>query len=143
MHEFLYDYVKPKYDEKAKFCYIDTDSFIVYIKTDDNYEDITENVESRFDTSNYELYWPLPKEKNKKLIGLMKDELCGKVMTKFVGLRVKLIVTQQMTVGKIKKLKSQKVHFLIKRKLKFENYKNCLEATQLEDKISHLEKKQN
>ena len=143
MHEFLYDYVKPKYDEKAKFCYIDTDSFIVYIKTDDNYKDITENVESRFDTSNYELYWPLPKEKNKKLIGLMKDELCGKVMTKFVGLRVKLIVTQQMTVGKIKKLKSQKVHFLKKRKLKFENYKNCLEATQLEDKISHLEKKQN
>ena len=48
-----------------------------------------------------------------------------------------------MTVGKIKKLKSQKVHFLKKRKLKFENYKNCLEATQLEDKISHLEKKQN
>ena len=48
-----------------------------------------------------------------------------------------------MTVGKIKKLKSQKVNFLIKRKLKFENYKNCLEATQLEDKISHLEKKQN
>ena len=70
----------------------------------------------------------------------MKDDLCGKVMIKFVGLRVKLIVTQQMTVGKIKKLKSQKVHFLIKRKLKFENYKNCLEATQLEDKISHLEK---
>ena len=93
MHEFLYDYVKPKYDEIAKFCYINTDSFIVYIKIDDNYKDITENVESRFDTSNYELYWPLPKEKNKKLIGLMKDELCGKVMTKFVGLRVKLIVT--------------------------------------------------
>ena len=65
MHEFLYDYVKPKYDEKAKFCYLDTDSFIVYIKTDDNCKDITENVESRFDTSNYELYWPLPKEKNK------------------------------------------------------------------------------
>ena len=93
MHAFLYDYFKPKYDEKAKFCYVDRDSFIVYIKTDDNYKDITENVESRFDTSNYKLYWPLPKEKTKKLIGLMKDELCGKVMIKFVGLRVKLIVT--------------------------------------------------
>ena len=45
-----------------------------------------------------------------------------------------------MTVGKIKKLKSQKVHFLIKRKLKFENYKNCLEATQTENEINHIKK---
>ena len=58
---------------------MDTDSFIVYIKTDDIYKDIAGNTETRFDTSNYELDWPLPKEKNQKVIGLMKDELGGKM----------------------------------------------------------------
>ena len=55
MYEFWYDYVKPKYGEKVKLCYMDTDSFIVYIKTDDIYKDILEDVETRYDTSNYEL----------------------------------------------------------------------------------------
>ena len=55
MYEFWYDYVKPEYDRKAKLFYINTDSFIVYIKTDDNYKDIAEGVETRFDTPNYEL----------------------------------------------------------------------------------------
>ena len=55
MYEFWYDYVKPKYGEKAKLCYMDKDSFIVYIKTDDIYKDIAENVETTFGTSNYEL----------------------------------------------------------------------------------------
>ena len=55
MYEFWLDYVKPKYQEKAKLCYMDIESFIVYIKTDDIYRDITEDVETRFfDTSNYE-----------------------------------------------------------------------------------------
>ena len=69
---------------------MDGDSFIVYIKKDDIYEDIAEDVETRFDTSNYELDRLLPKGKNKKVIGLMKDELGGKIMTKFVGLRAKI-----------------------------------------------------
>ena len=68
---------------------MDADSFIVYIKAGDIYKDIAEDVETRFDTSNYELDRPLPKGKNKKVIGLMKDELGGKIMTKFVGLRAK------------------------------------------------------
>ena len=89
-YEFWYDYVKPKYGEKAKLYYMDTDSFIIYIKADDIYKDIAEDVETRFDTSNYELNRSLPKEKNKKVIGLMKDELGGKIMTKFVGLRTKI-----------------------------------------------------
>ena len=89
MCEFSYDYVKPKYDEQSKFCYMDTGSFIVYIKADDIYSDIAEDVETRIDTSNYELDRPLLKGKNKKVIGLMKDELGGKIMTKFVGLRAK------------------------------------------------------
>ena len=67
MYEFWYDYVKPKYSEKVKLCYMmDTDSFIVYIKTDDIYKDIAKDVETRFATSNYELDRPLPKAKKKK-----------------------------------------------------------------------------
>ena len=68
---------------------MDTDSFIVYIKTGNIYKDIAEDVETRFDTSNYDLDRPLPKEKKKKLFGLMKDELGRKIMTKFEGLRAK------------------------------------------------------
>ena len=62
---------------------------IVYIKADDIFKDIAENVETRFDTSNYELDRPLPKGKKKKVIGLMKYQVGGKVITKFVGLRAK------------------------------------------------------
>ena len=90
MYEFWYDYVKPKYGTKAKLCYMDTDSFIVSIETDNIYKDITEDVETRFHTSVDELDRPLPKGKNKKVIGLMKDELGGKIMTKFVGLKAKI-----------------------------------------------------
>ena len=68
---------------------MDTNSFIVYVKRDHIYKDIAENVESRFDTSNYKLDRPFPKEKKKKVIGLMKDKLSGKIMIKFVGLRAK------------------------------------------------------
>ena len=63
--------------------------FTVYIKTDDTYKDIAEDVEKRFDTSNYELGRPLPKGKYEKAIGLMKDELGGKIIIKFIGLRAK------------------------------------------------------
>ena len=75
MHEFCYDYIKPKYDEKVKLCYMDMDSFPVYKKADDLYKDNAENVESRFDTSSCELNRPLQKEKkNENVIGLIKDE---------------------------------------------------------------------
>ena len=89
MYEFWYHYLKPNNGEKAKFCYTDTDNFIVYIKTDYIYKDIAAEVDTRFDTSNYELDRPLPIGKNKKVIELMKDELVGKVTVKLVGLRAK------------------------------------------------------
>ena len=68
---------------------MDTNSFIVHVKTEYIYKDIAEDVEIRFYTSNYELDRPLPKGKNKKVIGLMKDALGGKIMKEFVGLRAK------------------------------------------------------
>ena len=75
MPEFWYDYVKQKYGEKAKLCYMDTDSFIVYIKIDDIFTSNAEDVETRFETSNYELNRPLPKGKNDKVIGVIEDEI--------------------------------------------------------------------
>ena len=61
MYEFWYDYIKPKHQDNAKLCYMDTDSFIIDIKTKDFYGDIVNDVEERFDTSNYEVNRPLPR----------------------------------------------------------------------------------
>ena len=83
--------------------------FIVYIKTDDIYTDIEEDVEIRFDTSNYKLDRPLPKGKNKKVIGLMKNELGGKIMTEFVGLKAKTYSYLIDEGSEDKKQKEQKV----------------------------------
>ena len=87
MYEFWYDYMKPKYGDNVKLCHMDTDSFIMNIKTEDFYKYIANDVEKRFDTSNYECDRPLPTRKNKKAIGLMKDELGGRIITDFVALR--------------------------------------------------------
>ena len=89
MYTFWYDYMKPKYGDNVKLCYMNTDSFIIHNKTEDFYKDIADDVGKRFDTSNYEVNRPLPAGKNKKVIGLMKDELGGKIMTEFVALRPK------------------------------------------------------
>ena len=91
MYEFWYDYIKPKYQDKAKLCYMDTDTFVIYIKTEDFYKDIANDVEEWFDTSNYRKDYnrPLPVGWNKKVISLFKDELGEKIMKEFVGLRAK------------------------------------------------------
>ena len=91
MCDFRYDYIKPKYSGKAKLCYMDTDSFIIHVKTEDIYKDIEEDVRKIFDTSNYNVDRPLLMGKNKNVIGLMEDELVGQIMKKIVGLRSKLI----------------------------------------------------
>ena len=132
--------LKLKYDEKAKLCYMDIGSFIVYIKTDDIYNDIAEDVETRFDTSNYKLNRPLPKGKNKKVIGLMKDELGGTIMTKFNGVRAKTYSNSIDEGNEYKKTKDTK-KCIVKWKLKFANYKHGLKAAQLDNEINHLEKK--
>ena len=67
MHEFWYDYMKPKYNDDVKLCYMVTDSFVMHIKSNDFYKDIFDDVDNRFDTSNYEVKRPLPIGKNKKL----------------------------------------------------------------------------
>ena len=91
MHEFWYDYIKPKYGDKAGLCYTDTDSFIMHIKTDDFYKDISVDVDKWFHTSNFNKNDNRTLEigKNKNLLGKFKDEIGGKIMTKFVALRAK------------------------------------------------------
>ena len=91
MYEFWYDYIKPKYGDKARLCYMDTDSFVMDIKTDDFYKDINNDVDKWFDTSNYDKNDNRPLEigKNKKVIGKFKDELGGKIITEFCSLRTK------------------------------------------------------
>ena len=77
MYEFHYDYMAPKYGKKLDLCYMDTDSLIYNIETEDFYKDIAEDVPARFDMSGYNPDRPLPVGLNKKVIGLMKDELGG------------------------------------------------------------------
>ena len=91
MYEFWYDYIKPKYGGKARLCYMDTDSFVMQIKTEHFYKDIAGDVERWFNTSNYDEKdkRPLPIGKNKKVIGMYKDELGGKIMIEFCALRAK------------------------------------------------------
>ena len=75
MYEFWYDYIKPKYGDNARLCYMDTDSFAMHIKIEDIYKDIADNVKRWFDTSNYDEAdkRPLPTDENKKVIGMFKD----------------------------------------------------------------------
>ena len=118
MYEFWYDYVKPKYGENAKLCYMEIDSFIAHVKTDDIYKDIAEDVETKLDSSNFEIERPLPKGKNEKVNGLIKDELGGQIMKKIVGLRAKTYSYLKDNNDEDKKAKCTK-KCVIKRKLKF------------------------
>ena len=136
MYEFWYDYIKPKYGDKARLCYMDTDSFIMHIKTEDFYKDIANDVERWFDTSNYDEKdnRPLLIGKNKKVIGKFKDELGGKIMTEFCVLRAKSYSflidgysDDDYEKNKVinKKAKGTK-KCIVKRELMFENYKGSL-----------------
>ena len=128
MYEFHYDYMLSKYGlEKLKLCYMDTDSLVYYIKTGDFYKDIANDVKERFDTSGYckEDARPLPIGLNKKVIGLMKDELGGKIMMEFVALRPKLYSYKKLDGAEEKRCKVIK-KCVVKRTLTFEDYKACL-----------------
>ena len=125
MYEFCYDYIEPKYQDNAKLCYMDTNSFIINIKREDFCVDIADDVEKRFDASSYEVDRPLPTGRNKKVIGLMTDELGGKIMTQFVALRPKIYSYLTDDGKNDKKAKGTK-KCIIKKVLKFNDYKDCL-----------------
>ena len=110
MYEFWYDYIKRKYGDRAKLCYTDADSFVSHIKTEDFYKDVANDVERWLDASNYDENdeRPLRIGENKKVIGLFKGELGGKIITKFVGIRAKTCAYLTDDVVSIKKPQEQK-----------------------------------
>ena len=123
MYEFHYDYMLPKYGSNIKLCYMDTDLFVYDIETEDFYKDIAGDVETRFDTSGY-CDRPLPIGKNKKVIGLMKDELGSQIMKKFISLRPKMY---SYRVGSLEPKKCKGIKkCVVKKTITFEDYKRCL-----------------
>ena len=125
IYEFHYDYMKHKCaKDKLTFCYMDTDSLIYDIETDNFYKDIADDVESRFNMSGYVHDRPLPVSKNKKVTGLMKDELGGGIMKEFVTLRPKMYA-YEVGSSESKKCKGIK-KCVVKKTISFEDYKTCL-----------------
>ena len=125
MHKFWYDDVSPKYGDKAKLCYTDTDSFIIYIKTEDFFEDISNDGKKLFDSSNYDKNYKRPPltGKNKEVPGLFKDELGGKIITEFAALRAKAYSYLDDNGNKHKKSKGTK-KCVLKQKFMFQNFKD-------------------
>ena len=116
-----------EYQDKAQLCYMDTDSFIIHIKTDDFYKDIANDVNEWFDTSNYDENdkRPLPSGRNKKVLGKCKDELGGKIITELIALTAKTYAYKNEDGSDHKKGKGTK-KCVVKKDITFENYKEAL-----------------
>ena len=135
MHQFYYEYLKPEYKEKVKLLYMDTDSFILEIETDDFFEDTKEDLKEWFDTSDYHKDMVLPKEYaknanvNKKVIGKMKNKLDKGHICKFIALSPKVYAYKQVLVDKTlsedKKARGTSKS-VTKKTLSFDHYKQCL-----------------
>ena len=123
IYEFWYEYLKPKYKEKIKLLYMDTDSFVLEIETDDFYKDTKDDLKEWVDTSKYNKDMVLPKEYaknasvNKKVIGKMKDELDKGYMREFIALSPKVYAYEQVKVDKTLSVK-KKLEVLVKQLLK-------------------------
>ena len=121
MYEFHYDYIKPKYGMNLRLCYMNTDSLVYDIKNDNFYKDMAGNVEARFDIRSYSCSCPLPMRVNKKIIGLMKDELGRRIMTELLAFSLKLYTYETLGWNRNKKWKGVKMQ-------DFKDYKQCLLA---------------
>ena len=127
MYEFHYNYIKPKYGDKAKLLFTDTDSLMYEIQTEDFYKDISGDVKDRFDTSDYPPNHPsgIPTGCNKKVLGMFKDEAGGKIINEFVGLRAKLYSFKMYEGAETKNCKGVKKS-VVKKSIAHEDYKTCL-----------------
>ena len=127
MYEFHYNYIKKKYGDKAKLLFTDTDSLMYEIKTEDFYKDISGDVKDRFDTSDYPPNHPsgIPTGCNKKVLGVFKDEVAGRYIEEFVGLRAKLYLYKMFEGKESKKCKGVKKS-VVNKSITHEDYKNCL-----------------
>ena len=129
MFDFHYKYIKPKYGNKAKLLFTDTDSFLYEIQTKDFYKDISGDVKDRFDTSDYPENHPsgIPAGLNNKVLGKFKDEAAGKIIKEFVGLRAKLY-SFKMDEGKENKRCKGIKKAVVEKSITHEDYKTCLET---------------
>ena len=127
MYEFHYNYIKQKYGNKAKLLFTDTDSLMHVIQTKDLYKDISKDVEKRFDTSDYPPNHPsgIPSGFNKKGLGMFIDEVKGKVIDEFVGLRAKSYSFKMFEGKETKKFKGVKKS-VVKKSIIHEDYKKYL-----------------
>ena len=135
MYHFYYNYLIPKYKQNVKLMYMDTDSFVLEIETDDFYEDIKDDLKEWFDTSGYDKNMMLPDEYakiasvNKKRIGMMKDELGKGYMKEFVALSPKVYAIEEVRLDNSliehKKVEGTKKN-VTKKSLCFDMYKQCL-----------------
>ena len=143
MFDFHYNYIKKKYGTKVELVFTDTDSLLYCIKTDDFYNDIYCDIQDKFDTSNYppDHKSGIPTGINKKVIGMFKDEVSGKQITHFVGLRPKLYsfkVEDDIT----KKCKGIKKN-VVKKEIEFEDYVKCLFSGEKEMRSMKIIKSEN
>ena len=127
MFDFHYNYIKPKYGYKAELLFTDTDSLMYQIQTEDFYEDISADIKTKFDTSDYPKDHPsgIFTGENKKVIGMFKDEVAGKQITHFIGLRPKLYSFKIEEGKNVKKCKGIKKSVVAKG-ITFEHYFECL-----------------
>ena len=127
MYDFHYNYIKKKYGDNAKLLFTDTDSLMYEIKTEDFYKDISGDVKDRFDTSDYPPNHPsgIPIGVNKKVLGMFKDEVAGRCIEEFVGLRAKLYSYKMFEGEESKKCKGIK-KLVVKKNITHEDYKKCL-----------------
>ena len=132
MYRFWYEYLEPKSKNKIKLCYMNTDSFIIYVETEDFYKDIADDVNEWFDTSSYDKNYekPLPKGINKKVLGKYKRELAGRIMTKFCAPRAKThahLLDDYISDDdeNTKRAKGAK-KYVIKKMLTFENHQDAV-----------------
>ena len=145
MFDFHYNYIQKKYTYKrAKLLFTDTDSLMYELDTDDFYEDISTDIKARFDTSEFP-----PNNKsgilvgvNKKVIGMFKDEVGGKQITHFVGLRPKLYSFKIEDSSTTKKSKGIKKN-VVKKKIEFEDYVDCLKTGKKQMRSMNVIKSEN
>ena len=127
MFNFHYNYIQKKYKQRAELLFTDTDSLMYQIYTDDFYKDISHDIETKFDTSDYPPDHPsgILTGVNKKVIGTFKDEVAGKQITYFVGLRPKLYSFKIEESKEVRKCKDIKKN-VVKKGIEFEDYVHCL-----------------
>ena len=144
MFNFHYNYIQKKYKDRAELLFTDTDSLMYQIYTDDFYKDISHDIETKFDTSDYPPNHPsgILTGVNKKVIGMFKDEVAGKQITYFVGLRPKLYSFKIEESKEVRKCKGIKKN-VVKKGIEFEDYVQCLFSGEKQMRTMKIIRKEN